>query len=134
VSPEDDDRRWSFELGSAGLTDVQRALDEAIATALNADPMVPGELSEGVGANQIDLTDQPAVDIRSLMTASLTGQGVEREAVELVISIASGLTVATAQGIWTSLVLPALRKRFGDDAVGKETTSWHVGDGRHVRR
>lgn len=127
----DEGWRWYFELGSAKLSDVQQALDEAIATTLNADLIVPGEDAD---TDQIDLTDQPAVDIRSLMTAGLTGQGVEREAVELVISIASVLTVDTAKGIWTSLVLPALRKRFGDDAVGKETTSKHVGDGRHIRR
>jgi hypothetical protein len=121
----DSSREWYFELGSAPVEDVQAALDEGVAAAQD-----PADGSSTVLV--VDLTDQEdqSVDVRRLMTAEVTGEGFEPDAVELLIRVGPTLAVPIALDVWRRLVLPALERKFGDDAIGPRT---RVGEDRHSK-
>ena len=126
-----DSRDWYFTLGSATPEEIQRALDDALAGARNSGVLAHHHASQddpSGNGNRIDLTiaDQDALDVRRLITATVTGQGLEGQAIEVLIQIGTGISVAAAVGIWNA-ALKALKEEFGDDAVGAQTT------GRHVR-
>jgi len=115
-----------FELGSAPVEAVQHELDAAWERARRHGRVkgTPGTTPD------LDLTawDDPAVDLRSPMTAGVTGQGFETTTLDLVIKV-SGLALPVALDIWRTWVLPALKDKFGDDAVGRETTDSHARHG-----
>jgi hypothetical protein len=125
-----DGRVWYFERGSASVADIQKALADAVPTALNSESFRVEYLAED-DALLISDDDPGSADVRDApMTAKSSGDGFDPQATEVVIRIGSALTIAAAREIWKRFVLPGLKKWHGDDAVGRETTERHAVEGQ----
>lgn len=65
--------------------------------------------------NGFDPSTFPA-DVKDFFTLSKAGAGFEASAVDLIVTFLSG---SAAKDLWTYIILPQLRHKFGDKALEK---------------
>jgi hypothetical protein len=78
-------------------------------------PMVDSEL-QAAGLDRAALAN---VDLRNAITVRAGNSGADPTAVLIIVSLAPSAN-RVVKDLWATVLLPRIRRRWGDDAVGEE--------------
>lgn len=112
---------WRFQRGDTGAAEIQAAVDDVLAAL--ADPgSDTARVAREAGLDPAQL-DGAAVEVRE------GKQGAEPILTTIVVGIAVKVGSSAVEALWRRVIWPALRRRLGTGALGRQLTDAPGADG-----
>jgi hypothetical protein len=103
-----------YARGTRSVAEVQHDVDEFWAEFVGGE-----ELRKEVENAGFDVTMLDGVDREGAIRVSARGAGIGPETVAIVVAFAPAVNAALIS-LWTEVLLPRIRRRYGRDAIGDE--------------
>jgi hypothetical protein len=106
----------SYQLGTRSAVELRRDIQDFLVESRHNSGVQASAARAGITVDQLDeLGRSKAYDIRE------EGAGLDHTAVTLIVAFAPAVN-HVAMTVWDDILLPWIRRRYGDDAVGPRKT------------